>query len=92
MARGGEFGAVDLYAVGWPCQSYSVAGKRGGLSDNRGALMAAVPFQIQKNKPKSYVLENVQNLIHGFPKEFTVLMNMLRNMLDVSSGEPCPSV
>jgi DNA (cytosine-5)-methyltransferase 1 len=34
--RTGEYGAIDLLVGGTPCQSFSVAGLRGGLDDERG--------------------------------------------------------
>ena len=39
---------VDLYTVGSPCQSWSVAGVKEGASDCRGGLMAFIPYQIKK--------------------------------------------
>ena len=41
LVRGGEIAAPDILVGGTPCQAFSVAGLRGGLSDPRGALTLA---------------------------------------------------
>ncbi len=52
---------VDLYVAGFPCQSFSTMGKKGGFSDPRGSLMNHCIQVITLKKPKMFILENVKN-------------------------------
>jgi len=63
-------GDVDLLCGGTPCQSFSVAGKRGGLNDPRGQLMFSFLGLAEKlGKPRWIVWENVPGcLSSGQPK------------------------
>ena len=79
---------VDLYAVGSPCQSWSLAGSKSGAADSRGGLMALIPFQIEKHKPRSFISENVKGLPSLFPKEFNWLIQALRD-IQLPNGEQC---
>ncbi len=55
----------QLFAVvgGPPCQSFSTAGKRGGLSDPRGTLFNEFVTVVDKLKPRFFVMENVKGLL-----------------------------
>jgi DNA (cytosine-5)-methyltransferase 1 len=55
--------AVDVLVGGFPCQSYSVAGKRGGLADDRGALWWEYHRLIGELRPTWVVGENVPGLL-----------------------------
>ncbi len=54
-----EFGPIDLLVGGTPCQSFSVAGKRLGLSDPRGNLALEYLRLAQRLRPRWLVWENV---------------------------------
>jgi len=56
-------GDVDLLCGGTPCQSYSVAGKRGGLNDPRGQLMLSFLDLASKLQPKYILWENVPGVL-----------------------------
>ena len=53
----------DLLVGGFPCQSYSVAGKRKGLDDARGTLFFEIVRIADEKKPKVLLLENVKGLV-----------------------------
>ena len=53
----------DLLVAGFPCQSFSIAGKRKGFEDTRGTLFFDVARILKEKKPKYILLENVKNLI-----------------------------
>ena len=62
-------GDVDLLCGGTPCQSFSVAGKRGGLNDPRGQLMFSFLELAAKLNPRYVLWENVPGcLSSGQPK------------------------
>jgi DNA (cytosine-5)-methyltransferase 1 len=56
-------GAADILIGGSPCQSYSLSGKRGGLSDPRGQLMLSFVELARDIKPKYIVWENVVGVL-----------------------------
>lgn len=61
--------AVDVLAGGFPCQSFSQAGNRGGFEDDRGRLFFEIPRLLgewsEEERPKLLILENVPHLLHG---------------------------
>ena len=52
-------GTVDLLVGGTPCQGFSIAGKRGGLSDIRSGLAMHFVRLVAEIKPKWFLWENV---------------------------------
>lgn len=53
----------DLLIAGFPCQSFSVIGRKNGLSDNRGQLIFYIANILNESKPKAFILENVKGLV-----------------------------
>lgn len=53
----------DVYTAGFPCQDYSVAGRRAGIEGDRGSLIHHVIRRIQTDKPRAFLLENVAGLL-----------------------------
>ena len=47
---------VDIVTGGFPCQAFSIAGKRGGFEDTRGTLFFDVAEIIKRKKPKAIFL------------------------------------
>lgn len=56
-------GQVDLINAGFPCQAFSVAGKRQGFEDSRGTLFYEVARAAKAINPKYILLENVKGLL-----------------------------
>lgn len=54
----------DVLTGGFPCQPFSICGKRKGFEDTRGTLFFNICNIIKEKQPKVVVLENVKHLIH----------------------------
>lgn len=53
----------ELLVGGFPCQSFSVAGKRRGFDDTRGTLFFEIARILREKKPRLLLLENVKGLL-----------------------------
>ena len=73
-------GEVDLLVWGFPCQDYSMAGKRAGLNGQRGTLFYDGARITKEVRPRWFLAENVKGLLssHG-GEDFEVIMDILRN-------------
>lgn len=79
----------DILCAGFPCQAFSIAGKRGGFEDTRGTLFFDVAEIIKRKKPKAIFLENVKGLRnHDGGKTLKTIINVLRNDLNYFVPEP----
>jgi DNA (cytosine-5)-methyltransferase 1 len=79
----------DVLCAGFPCQAFSIAGKRGGFEDTRGTLFFDVAEIIKQKKPKAIFLENVKGLRnHDQGKTLATILNVLRNDLGYYVPEP----
>ena len=79
----------DVLCAGFPCQAFSIAGKRGGFEDTRGKLFFDVAEIIKRKKQKAIFLENVKGLRnHNGGKTLATILNVLRNDLDYFVPEP----
>ena len=71
----------DVLCAGFPCQAFSIAGKRGGFEDTRGTLFFDVAEIIKRKKPKAIFLENVKGLVtHDNGKTLDVILNTLEEL------------
>lgn len=61
--KGDEYGPVDLLVGGTPCQSFSIAGLRGGLDDRRGNLALEYARLASRARPRWLVWENVRGVL-----------------------------
>ena len=72
----------DVLLAGFPCQAFSIAGKRGGFDDTRGTLFFDVARIIKEKQPKAFLLENVKGLTnHRSGQTLQVILNTLREDL-----------
>lgn len=55
-------GHIDLLTGGFPCQTFSYAGKRGGFNDTRGTLFFELARVVKETQPKILMCENVKGL------------------------------
>lgn len=79
----------DILCAGFPCQAFSIAGKRGGFEDTRGTLFFDVAEIIKRKKPKAVFLENVKGLRnHNGGRTLETILNVLRNDLGYFVPEP----
>ncbi len=67
---------VDVITAGFPCQPFSVCGKKQGFSDQRGNLFFEIMRFVDCFQPKVIFLENVANLAeHDNGKTFNIIHN-----------------
>ncbi len=73
-----EIPKFDILLGGFPCQAFSIAGKRLGFEDTRGTLFFDVARIIKHHKPKAFLLENVKGLLsHNKKQTFKVIYQTL---------------
>ncbi|MFD2253071.1 DNA (cytosine-5-)-methyltransferase [Lactococcus formosensis subsp. bovis] len=72
-------GAVDVICGGFPCQAFSVAGKRKGFRDKtRGTLFFEIARAAEQIKPRILFLENVKGLLsHDKGRTFRIILSTL---------------
>lgn len=77
---------IDLICAGFPCQSFSIAGKRRGFDDTRGTLFFEVARIAAAKRPALLFLENVRNLLsHDKGRTFETILEVLDDIgYDVS--------
>ena len=79
----------DLFCGGFPCQAFSIAGKKGGFEDSRGTLFFDVARILKEKQPSAFFLENVKGLkSHKGGKTLATILNILRNDLGYYVPEP----
>lgn len=79
----------DVLCAGFPCQAFSIAGRRGGFDDTRGTLFFDVAEIIKRHRPKAIFLENVKGLrMHDKGKTLETILNVLRNDLGYTVPDP----
>lgn len=79
----------DILCAGFPCQAFSLAGKRLGFEETRGTLFFDVAEIIRRKRPKAFFLENVKGLlIHDKGRTIQTIMKVLREDLDYYVPDP----
>ena len=79
----------DVLCAGFPCQAFSLAGKRLGFEETRGTLFFDVAEILRRKRPKAFFLENVKGLlIHDKGKTIQTILKVLREDLDYYVPEP----
>lgn len=71
----------DLLVGGFPCQAFSVAGKRLGFNDTRGTLFFDIARILAEKRPRHLVLENVKGILsHDSGKTFQTIVGVLADL------------
>ncbi len=80
----------DILCAGFPCQAFSIAGKRKGFEDEtRGTLFFDIKRIIDAKRPKAFFLENVKGLTnHDKGRTLKTILKVLREDLDYFVPEP----
>ena len=77
---------IDILCAGFPCQAFSVAGRRKGFDDSRGTLFFEIArilkyYRKQQRPIKCLVLENVKGLLsHDSGRTFAVIYRILSDL------------
>lgn len=76
-----ELPDFDLFVGGFPCQAFSIAGKRGGFDDTRGTLFFDCARILKEKQPRNFILENVKGLLsHDNGRTFKTIINTLTEL------------
>lgn len=76
-----ELPDFDLLCGGFPCQSFSIAGKRKGFDDTRGTLFFDIARILAYKKPRYLLLENVKGLLsHDGGQTFQTIIGVLTDL------------
>ncbi|OON96916.1 MAG: DNA (cytosine-5-)-methyltransferase [Epulopiscium sp. Nele67-Bin005] len=68
----------DILCAGFPCQAFSISGKKLGFTDSRGTLFFDVARIIKEKNPKIVFMENVKNFAtHDGGRTLEVVRNTL---------------
>lgn len=82
-AAGMDVGEAALVVGGPPCQSFSLAGLRKGLEDDRGKLLFEFVRIVRETLPKGFILENVKGLANwDGGRALEMLMNELSTPIE----------
>lgn len=82
----------DLLCGGFPCQAFSVAGKRRGFLDTRGTLFFDVCRIAKEKRPRLLLLENVKGLLsHDSGNTFRTILSSLDGLGYDAEWQVCNS-
>lgn len=72
---------IDLFVGGSPCQSFSIAGSRGGFEDTRGTLFYEFVRLVKEIKPKVFLYENVYGVLnHDKGRTWETMKNVFSDL------------
>lgn len=71
----------DMLIAGFPCQTFSVIGRKEGFSDDRGQIVFHIARILEDTKPKCFLLENVKGLVtHDKGKTIEIIVKELNRV------------
>jgi DNA (cytosine-5)-methyltransferase 1 len=69
---------IDVLSAGFPCQAFSIAGRRRGFDDTRGSLFFEIARIAKEKRPSYLLLENVKGLLsHDKGETFRTIISTL---------------
>lgn len=72
---------IDLFVGGSPCQSFSIAGARGGFEDTRGTLFYEYVRLVKEIQPRIFIYENVYGVLtHNRGKTWETMQNVFSEL------------
>lgn len=71
-----DYKDIDLIVAGFPCQSFSIAGKRLNFEDERGQLFFKALEILKIVKPKHFIFENVASMRKDIQAEISRLIGV----------------
>lgn len=82
-----DTGNSNLLLAGFPCQSFSYAGKQEGFGDTRGTLFFEIERILRGLRPKAFLLENVRGLTTNDGGR--TFKTVLKSLEDIGYGVEC---
>lgn len=77
-----EIPDFDILLAGFPCQAFSIAGRRDGFSDIRGTHFFEIKRILEDKQPKAFLLENVRHFEnHDKKKTFEEVKSVIEDDL-----------
>ncbi len=71
----------DMLCGGFPCQTFSIAGRRQGFNDTRGTMFYEIVRILKVKRPKIVLLENVKGLLsHDRGRTFAIIISNLAEL------------
>lgn len=71
----------DILFAGFPCQPFSIIGQMQGFEDTRGTLFFDIARILKHKQPRSFILENVKQLLgHDKGKTLKVILKTLNEL------------
>ena len=76
-----ELPDFDFLCAGFPCQDFSIAGKRQGFNGARGTLFFEIARILSHKRPRHFLLENVKGLLSsGDGETFPTILRILSDL------------
>ncbi len=70
----------DILIAGFPCQTFSIVGKRAGFEDERGQIIYHLSNILQNKNIPYFIFENVKGLVnHNGGKSIETIIDILNN-------------
>ena len=80
---------AELFVAGFPCQTFSAAGRNAGLNDPRGRVIEWLIKWLSIHQPHAFILEIVEGLVRRHQKIFRAIMRGLEGILDTGTNKVC---